>query len=368
MANLPFSNIFYRKTRTGIGILSVAIEVALVVVVVGLVHGTMNEYSDRIKNVGADIIFQGPDSSVFLGLGGGVMPIELAGKLEATPGVQSAAPILLGRITRLKGTNKLVTIFGVEPESYNGIGGGLRIVEGRTLREPNDLLVDTVLSASDDLHVGDKLTIMNRELTISGICAAGAGVRLFARIDVLGEANDQAGKASFFFIDVASTHEIGEVAAQLETDFEGYKVTAMENFSEAMQEQAFGLDEFIRVLSILAVLISFLVILLAMYTTVIERTREIGILKALGAGKAYIIRLVMAESFIICAIGVVVGYIISVFGRMIMLSFFPTLTVDLMPRWFLIAALLGIGGGLLGALYPAFRAAQLDPVEALNFE
>jgi putative ABC transport system permease protein len=142
----------------------------------------------------------------------------------------------------------------------------------------------------------------------------------------------------------------------------------MENFSEAMQEQAFGLEEFIRVLSILAVLISFLVILLAMYTTVIERTREIGILKALGAGKPYIIRLVMAESFIICAIGVVVGYIISVLGRMMMLSFFPTLTVDLMPRWFLIAALLGIGGGLLGALYPAFRAAQLDPVEALNFE
>jgi putative ABC transport system permease protein len=209
---------------------------------------------------------------------------------------------------------------------------------------------------------------MNREFTVSGICTAGAGVRLFARIDVLGEANDQAGKASFFFLDVASAHEVGEVAARLEQKFEGYKVTAMENFSEAMEEQAFGLQEFIQVLSILAVLISFLVILLAMYTTVIERTREIGILKALGAGKSYIIRLVMAESFIICAIGVVVGYVISVFGRMIMLSFFPTLTVDLMPRWFLIAALLGIGGGLLGALYPAFRAAQLDPVEALNFE
>jgi len=318
--------------------------------------------------VGADIIFQGPDSSAFFALASGVMPVELAEKLEEIPGVQSAAPVLLGRITSLKGTNKLVTIFGVDPDSYDGIGGGLRIVEGRTLENPNDLLVDTILSASDDLHVGDKMTIMNREFTISGICTAGAGARLFASIGVLGEASAQPNKASFFFVDVASTHEIGEVAARLEAEFEGYGVTAMESFAEAMQEQAFGLQEFIRVLSILAVLISFLVILLAMYTTVIERTREIGILKALGAGKAYIVRLEMAESLIICAIGVMVGYFISVVARMMVLSFFPTLTVDLMPRWFLIAALLGIGGGLLGALYPAFRAAQLDPVEALNFE
>jgi putative ABC transport system permease protein len=122
------------------------------------------------------------------------------------------------------------------------------------------------------------------------------------------------------------------------------------------------------VLSFLAVLISFMVILLAMYTTVIERTREIGVLKALGAGKMYIIRLVITESFLICLIGVLVGYGFSLLGRFTILTLFPTLTVSLVPRQFVIAALLGIFGGLLGALYPAYRAAKLDPVEALNFE
>jgi putative ABC transport system permease protein len=368
MANLPFSNIFYRKTRTGIGILSVAIEVALVVVVVGLVHGTMNEYADRVKNVGADIIFQGPDSSPFFALNSGVMPVQLTEKLGEIAGVDTVAPVLLGRITNLKGVNKLVTIFGVDAASYNRVGNGIRIIEGHGLEEPNDIVVDTVLSEADDVHVGDTLTIMNREFTVSGICRAGAGSRLFIDIQVMGEGTAQPGKASFFFLEVDSASDIGEVAAKLENNFEGYQVTMLSGFADAMMEQAFGLQEFINVLSLLAVLISFLVILLAMYTTVIERTREIGILKALGAGKTYIIRLVMAESFIICAIGVVFGYVISVVGRHFMLQMFPTLTVDLMPQWFLIAAILGIGGGLLGALYPAFRAAQLDPVEALNFE
>ena len=80
------------------------------------------------------------------------------------------------------------------------------------------------------------------------------------------------------------------------------------------------------------------------------------------------LKVVMAESFLICLMGVGAGFLLSVIGRSALLHFFPTLTVDLIPRWFLLSAIMGIGGGLVGALYPAYRAAKLDPVEALNFE
>jgi putative ABC transport system permease protein len=368
MANLPLSNIFYRKTRTGIGILSVALGVAMVLVLVGLSDGTLNEYADRITNMGADIMFMAPDSSPFLVLNTGVMSERLTPKLAEVPGVEAVAPVLHWRVTNIKEKKKLVAIFGVDPSSYNKIGRGLEIVEGRGLEEPKDILVDTVLSTADELRLGDQLPMMGDQFTISGICKAGAGARIYMDLHALQEGSGQLDKVTFFLITADEESRVSDVAATLENRFEGYKVTALEGFADELKENALGLKHFIRALSILAVLISFLVILLAMYTTIIERTREIGVLKALGASKLYIIRLVIVESFLICVIGVLVGYGLSALGRFAVLTFFPTLTVSLIPSQFVISAMLGIFGGLLGAIYPAYRAAKLDPVEALNFE
>jgi putative ABC transport system permease protein len=274
----------------------------------------------------------------------------------------------VNNITRVKNNNKFVMIFGIDPESYNRLGSGLQIVEGRGLEKPGDLLVDTVLAAADDIKVGDKLSIMSRDYEVVGIPRAGAGGRIYMSLSDMQAATAQPEKVSFFFLKVRDDAEVATVVADLQKRFEGYKVTTLEFLNEAMKENALGLKEFIRALSIFSSLISGLVILLAMYTTIIERTREIGILKALGAGKGYILRVVMAESFLICLMGVGAGFLLSVIGRSALLHFFPTLTVDLIPGWFLRSAILGIGGGLVGALYPAYRAAKLDPVEALNFE
>ncbi len=368
MANLPLANIFNRKTRTTVGILAVALGVALVLVLVGLAHGSLDETADRIKNVGADIIFQAPHSSPFLALNSGVVDVRYSARLLDVPGIVAAAPVLTGQLMKLKGRQKLVMIFGVDEKTYNEAGTGIQIVEGHGLQEPGDLVVDTVLAAADDIKIGETLPIMGREFNVVGICKAGAGVRIYMGITDMQTATAQPGKASLFFLKVSDESTIAEAAVALEERFEGYQITALESFSEAMKENALGLNEFVTALSVFAALISYLVILLAMYTTIIERTREIGILKALGASKAYIIKLVMVESFLICVMGVGVGFLFSVLGRSAILISFPTLSVDLIPRWFLISATLGISGGLLGAVYPAYRAAKLDPVEALNFE
>ena len=368
MANLPLSNIFNRKTRTIVGILAVALGVALVMVLVGLAHGSLDETADRLKNVGADIVFQGPDSSPFVGLGSATLSEKLGPKLLEVPGVSAMAPVMVNRAMQIKDKNKYVNIFGIREESYSTVGQGIEIVSGRGLRDPLDVVVDTVLAKADRILVGDTLRLINRDFKVSGICRAGAGVRIYMSLSDMQQVTASDGKATFFFIKVDEDSDIAGVAAELEMRFEGYKVTALEYLTEAMKENALGLREFVRVLSFISALVSFLVILLAMYTTIIERTREIGILKALGATKLFIIRLVMAESFLICAMGVLVGFAFSYMGRTMVLVMFPTLTVAMVPRWFLYSGLVGIVGGLLGAVYPAYRAAKLDPVEALNFE
>ena len=335
---------------------------------VGLAQGSLDETAARIQNVGADILFQAPDASAFLAVSAGVLPSGSNLSLRETPGVAEVAGVLVNNVTHLKDKNKFVMMFGINPETYNRIGKGLEIVEGRGLEKSGDLLVDTVLAQADQIQVGDKLQIMNRDFEVVGIPRAGAGVRIYMGLEDMQTSTAQPGDVSFFFVKTKEGEEVSQVVGELEKRFEGYKVTALEFLSETMKENALGLKEFIRALSAFAALISCLVILLAMYTTIIERTREIGILKALGASRGYILKVVMAESFLICVMGVGAGFLLSVLGRSALLHFFPTLTVDLIPRWFLFSAIMGIGGGLIGALYPAYRAAKLDPVEALNFE
>ncbi|HEX8089719.1 MAG TPA: FtsX-like permease family protein, partial [Blastocatellia bacterium] len=136
----------------------------------------------------------------------------------------------------------------------------------------------------------------------------------------------------------------------------------------ALYAQGIGAVEvFLDVVIGLAMVISTLVILLAMYTTIIERTREIGILKSLGASKRFIIMTIEKEAALISALGVVAGFVAAIAGKFL-IEANTRLKIDLKPEWLLIAALIGLLGGVLGALYPAWRAANLDPVEAISYD
>jgi len=110
-----------------------------------------------------------------------------------------------------------------------------------------------------------------------------------------------------------------------------------------------------------------LVILLAMYTTVTERTRQIGILKSLGMSKTAIAWVIEQEAIIVSVLGVGVGVLLTMLARLAVTRT-TNLTIDIEPRWVLIALAVGLLGGTIGALYPALRAARQDAVEALSYE
>jgi putative ABC transport system permease protein len=105
-----------------------------------------------------------------------------------------------------------------------------------------------------------------------------------------------------------------------------------------------------------------------MYTAVMERTREIGILKALGASKLYIVSAVMRESALLAIVGIVVGTTVSAVARRIILIELPTQRLFWSNGWVLRATVLALVGALAGALYPAYKAAQKDPIDALAYE
>jgi putative ABC transport system permease protein len=124
---------------------------------------------------------------------------------------------------------------------------------------------------------------------------------------------------------------------------------------------------FIKVVVGVATAISMLVILLAMYTTVTERTRQIGILKALGMSKTGIAWVIEQEAMLVSFLGVSVGIALTFAARLGVMRM-TSLVVEVEPLWMLIALLVGLAGGSLGALYPALRAARQDAVDALSYE
>jgi putative ABC transport system permease protein len=368
MANLAAANVMHRKTRTAVSVLAVAMEVAMVMLLVGMANGTLGDIADRLQNVGADVLFQPPDASLLLGATSAVMPLKYAEIMKGVDGVTEVTPVLNWHVSNIKGESRAVNLWAIDYPSFARISGGFDVLEGRSLEKPYDLVMDTVLAEATGIHAGDKLPMINRDFTVVGIIRAGAGGRLYARLTDVQEAIGTPDRASFFLVKGRSSLEADKLAQALQARFPGHKITPVAQVSKVMQENATGLKQFKQALTAMAVVISFLVVLLAMYTTIIERTREIGILRAIGASQAKVVQLVINESTLICLAGVVTGILFAFTGRWLLPHVFPTLTVQLTREWALIASALGLGGGLLGSFYPAIKAARMDPIQALNFE
>jgi putative ABC transport system permease protein len=150
---------------------------------------------------------------------------------------------------------------------------------------------------------------------------------------------------------------------------ENYATRSMQEYLSMMTpENLPGFQTSIRIVVAIAMIIGFLVIFQSMYTAVTERTREIGILKSLGASKLYIVNVVLRETALLAILGIVVGTVVSIATRRIILFEKPMLRLFWSNDWVFRATVIALTGALLGALYPAYKAAQKDPIDALAYE
>jgi putative ABC transport system permease protein len=175
------------------------------------------------------------------------------------------------------------------------------------------------------------------------------------------------GKCSYILIKTKDGVAAEEVAQKINDKLPGNKIQFTRDVVTNVEKSIPYLGIFLRALVALAAIVSALVVMLAMYTTITERTREIGVLKALGASRVFIVSLIEQEAFLISLIGLVAGFAISLAAGFVIHRAYG-LMFEYGWRWALVAAAIGVGGGLLGALYPAMRAASLDAVTALSYE
>jgi putative ABC transport system permease protein len=360
-----FENILHRPVRTVISILAVALEVGMVLLVVGMTHGLLNEAARRVEGVGADVMVQPPGSSFLLGLTSAPMTVKFGNLLSSLPHVKVVTPVLL----QFNTTGGLNLIYGIEMASFDQVSGGFVYHAGGPLRRSDDILVDDWYAKANHLNVGQTMNLKNHDFHVAGIVEHGKGARLFIPLATAEEMTASHDQANIFFVKCTDPGYTDDVAAEIRSRLPNYQVLSIREYMSLMTSNNLpALNAFIAAMIAVAIAIGFMVIFLSMYTTITERTREIGILKSLGASKGYIIGIILRETALLALIGILTGYAGSIVARKVILEAFPTLSVDLTWSWRMNAALLAIGGSLVGAFYPAMRAARLDPVDALAYE
>jgi len=362
---LIVNNVRRRPIRTAVSVIAVGVEVALVILIVGLTSGLLQETAKRIEGIGADIMLQPPSASVFLAFSGAPMPIKIGDKLRELKYVQAVAPVLL----QFTSSGGMDILYGIDQQSFREVSGGFVFLEGHDITGPDDILMDDWEAKAKHAKAGDTIRLLDHDFHVAGVVEHGKGARLFVPIITLQDLSGSRDKASVFFMKCTRSDHTQAVIDEMRQIFPRYEIRPLKDFLSLMSSTNLpGLDVFIESMIALAVSIGFLVILLSMYTTVIERTRDIGILKSIGASKGYIIRALLGESALICVIGIGVGIAMSYAARAFFLSSFPTLSILITANWILRSAIIAIVGGLLGASYPAWLASRKDAIEALSYD
>lgn len=367
MGELIVRNLLHRPVRTLIGVMAIAVEVALVVLIVGLTSGLLTETAKRIEGIGADIMLQPPAASIFLGFSGSPMPIKIADKLRELKYVQAVAPALL----QFNSTGSVEVVYGIDPDSFRAVSGGFVFLAGHDLQAPDEVLVDDWAARAKHLKVGDTYNLFNNNWRVAGIVEHGKGSRIFVPISTLQELVGAHEKASIFLIKCTRPEHTEDVMEDMRRaeNFPGYTIRPLKDLLSLMTSTNIpGLQVFIDAMIALAVSIGLLVIFLTMYTTVVERTRDIGVLKSLGANSRFIVRALLLESALLCMGGIVAGVGLSYAVRAAFLAGFPTLSILITPAWIARAGAIALVGTVVGASYPAWVASKKDAVEALTFD
>ncbi|MBX7219432.1 MAG: ABC transporter permease [Blastocatellia bacterium] len=376
MKNLVWANIQHRPMRFLLTALGVALGTLLILLTVGLAHGFVNDRARREASIGAEIMVR---SAGTFGSGMGSnqpsLPVSRAEELRRIPQVQAVTPVIQ-YIQAADSGFGFRAIEAVDFEAYSAISG-IRIVSGGVAQTDHEINIDTQLAKERNVTVGSEIEVLGSMMKIAGIYAPECGARIKLRLPAMQERLAAKGLCSLLLVKCSDPGQQDAVAEQIQR---ASTLRAKANANEiedqiiltrdlpALYSKLPALDTFLNVVIGVAVGISSLVILLAMYTTITERTREIGILKSLGATEGFILRAIESEALIISLTGALAGLVLSLGAQFLLVRATALKHIEFEPRWIGFAFAAALLGGMLGGLYPALRAARMDPIDALDHE
>jgi putative ABC transport system permease protein len=364
-SKLVIENLKNKPIRSLLSVLLIGVPVTLILTLVGLSHGLIEDSQRRTRAVGADIIVRPPDSnSLTLTT---TMTASVVKAVEKLPHVKLATGVVNVGIESV-----LVSAAGIDLPAFTAMSGGVRLLDGTTFKGPEDVMVDEYWAAEKHLTVGGPIELFNRKWRVCGIYAGGLLARVLFPLPVLQDISNNAGRVSQIYVKLDDPANTGDVLKYMAEDehWKVYKTYSMQGFLSLFSINTIpGLRAFVWVIVGVGVLIGFAVMCLSMYMAVLQRTREIGILKSLGGSNGFILRIILAEALIMGVAGTALGIGMSYGAWWLIRTLVPaSIQMVIVYDWWPIALGITLFGTGFGALYPGLAAARHDPIEALAYE
>jgi len=399
LLRLAWANVWYRKTRAALSVTAVAIGIAMMVTMLSLSHGTLAEVARRMTSVDAELIVLPAQESVIFTAGaafsGKYRNLIETTQVDGRPAVKQVIEVLWDTV-RMAGQQQ--RLFGIDPADLPAFLGERKLLRGRlpdadgkfrrlldSLRDQHgrydvdavseqqlaagcELLIDERLAKAGGYEIGDEVVALGRTWRIVGITQTGVAARVFCPIQTLRHIK-LAGVdwSSMFFVKLRPGVDV-QRAAEVIADRTKARVEERSGVRRLFFESFAQVYAYINIASAVALVVCFLVIMVTMYTMVVERTGQIAVLKAMGAGRGLLLAQSVVEAGILSVLGTVWGIVFALVAKKVIETAMPLLTVDIELRWIVLAVVVGIVGGTISALYPGWRAGKVEPAVALQNE
>jgi putative ABC transport system permease protein len=366
---LIFRNLIRQKVRTGLTVLGISIGITAVVAL-GIITESAKASTLQLLQAGGNDFAIGRQGSSDLTFS--TLTADDLQKVTEYPEVTHVSGVLLA-FSKV-GSNPYFTQVGIDPADLAFFD--LPIVEGRRLAQGATDEVMLGVEASKQLHagVGDRAEVRDHAFTVVGTYRTG-NVLLdnggALPISAVWDYERKEGLYTLLYVKVRAGADVAALTARIEAEHPD--LATLRNLSDVSDvDQGLQMIDAVNLgITILAIFIGGIGVMNTMVMAVFERTREIGILRAVGWRTRRILQMILGEALLLCMIGAVVGSVVAVLlTRFIVLL--PAVRAFISPEYtpevFLRGILVGLGVALLGALYPAFRAARLSPAEAIRYE
>jgi putative ABC transport system permease protein len=365
IGGMAVQSLWQRTTRTLLTLGVIAITVGGIMALQATVNGMLETFSKM-----------GGDAEIMIRQAGvadteySAIDERLGDKIAAFPEVANVSGMSF-TATMLPDSGMIFMLIGYAPNEYTI--RKLNVVEGERLTGNHQVMLGRMMSEALGLDVGDTLDVGGSRYKIVSVYESGVSWEemggVFSQRDVqtyMGRPR----KVGLYMVKVNDPSQAEAVVAKINTEIPEVHAALSGEFVEQMPDMK-NVNILLGSISFLAILVGGVGVLNTMLMAVMERTREIGVLRALGWQRSRVLRMIMTEALLLGLLGGALGIAVA-FSLAYSFNAIPVYSGMLQSRWdidiFVRAISIALFLGILGGLYPAFRATQLQPVEALRYE